>query len=154
MAEPTGFLFTQQIIADEDIIDTGIRHNLGFPQFLAGNAFGASGNLHFGDFGDFMGFDMRAVGNACGITHSLHSGYIAFDDIKVDDDCGRSVVFGYFSFQGIQTHHRTFEWFNRGSAGSLQFQQPFDWAETPCRQQSGHGVLHPLAHPQTNPNSH
>jgi hypothetical protein len=46
-AEPRHFFFADQVITDQDVLDSSLRHHFGFAEFLAGDTAGAGGDLQF-----------------------------------------------------------------------------------------------------------
>jgi hypothetical protein len=99
-AEPGHFFFAEQIVADQDVVDAGIGHHLGFAEFLAGDAPGAGGDLQLCEPRALVGLDMRAIGDPCGIAGRLNARDVALDLVHVDDGTGRAVFPGNLGGKG------------------------------------------------------
>src|SRR5580698_8501234 len=99
-AEARHLLFAQEIIADQDVVDTGIRHHLGFTDLLAGNAFGAGLDLELRQNGTLVGLDVGTVGDTGRVASLLHARDVALDPVHVDDGDGRAVFAGNFGGAG------------------------------------------------------
>ena len=67
-AEPPIFCVAQEIVADQDVVDAAVDHHLGLAELLAGDALGAGGGLHLGEHRALVRLDVRAVGDAGGVT--------------------------------------------------------------------------------------
>ena len=99
-AEARHLLFAEQVVADQDIVDAGVRHHLGFADLLAGDAFGAGCDLHVRQHRALVRLDMRAVGDAGRVTSLLHARDVAFDLVHVDHGNRRAVFAGDFGGEG------------------------------------------------------
>ena len=68
-AEPVHLLFAQQIVADQDVVDAGIGHDLGFAELLASDALRTGCDLHLRNrrvAGLAAGKSIAAEGSASG----------------------------------------------------------------------------------------
>ena len=99
-AEAGHLLLADQIVADQDVVDPGIRHHLGLAELLAGDALGAGRDLHLRQQRALVGLDMRPVGDAGGIAGRLDARDVALDAVHVDDGAGRAVFAGDFGGEG------------------------------------------------------
>ena len=99
-AEPRHLLVADQIVADQDVVDPGIRHHLGLADLLAGDALGAGRDLHLREHRALVGLDMRPVGDAGGIAGRLDARDVALDPVHVDHGGGRAVFAGDFGGEG------------------------------------------------------
>src|ERR1700679_3352366 len=99
-AEARHLFFAKQIIADQDVVDAGVRHHLRFAELLAGNALGTGCELELRQHRALVGLDMRAVGDAGGIAGLLHPRDVAFDPVHVDDGNGWAVFAGDLGGKG------------------------------------------------------
>ncbi len=82
--QATDFFLTQDVVADEDIVDAPVDHHLCLAEFLAGDAPGACRDLHPGERRALVRLDMRPVGDAGRIAQPLHAGDVGLDPVQID----------------------------------------------------------------------
>ena len=100
-AEPGHLFLADQIVADQDVVDAGVRHHLGLAKLLAGDALGAGLDLQLRQHRALVGLDMRPVGDAGGVAGRLDARDVALDAVHVDDGGGRAVFAGDFGGEGL-----------------------------------------------------
>ena len=98
--QPRHLLPADQIVGNQDVVDAGLRHHLGFADFLAGDALGAGLDLHLGEQWALVRLDMRTVGDAGCVAGGLDARDVALDLVHVDDGAGRAVVAGDLGGEG------------------------------------------------------
>jgi len=99
-AQPRHLLLADQIVADQDVVDAGVRHHLGFAEFLAGDAFCAGGDLKLCQHRAFVGLDMRPIGDPGGIAGGLNPRDITLHAVHVDDRGWRAELAGDLDGKG------------------------------------------------------
>jgi hypothetical protein len=101
----------QNVVADEDIVETAIGHHFRLAELLAGDASGSGSALHGGDQGALVGLDMGTVGEASRIAGGLNPCDVALDHIKVDHDRRRAELADERGLEGSVCH--TASWHRR-----------------------------------------
>ncbi len=91
---------TTELSAATDVADAGLRHHCGLAEFLAGDAFGAGGDLKFRQQRTLVGLDVRPIGDAGGIAGGLDPRDVALDAVHVDDSGGRAIFAGDLGGEG------------------------------------------------------
>ena len=94
------FSSPMQVVADQDVVDPGLRHHLGLAEFLAGDAASAGRDLHPGEQRALVGLDVRAIGDTGCLASPLNPRDVALHLVHVDDGYGRAVFAGDFGGEG------------------------------------------------------
>ena len=87
----------EQRIGDQDIVQAGIRHDLGFAELLAGDAAGAEFHLPAREGWHLVGLDVRTQAQAVAIAIRLHLREVMLHAIEIDDGNG--------GIQILDAHH-------------------------------------------------
>ena len=97
--QPLDLGLADDIVRDDDISNPGVYGHFGLGKFLAGDAHGASGDLHVCDRRDLVGLEMGPAVDPVRGQVPLHSVDVAFEDGEVDDnDRGLEIVHSHPSF--------------------------------------------------------
>ncbi len=80
---------SDHFVADQDVADAAIDHDLGLGYLLTANADGAGGDLHIGDRGALVGLGVRPQPKPGSRDALLHAADVALERIELDQQRGR-----------------------------------------------------------------